>query len=228
MRPLGHTTARDERAVLAPPQPLEGAWEEFSRAAAVNETNTNAFLHALAILSRAPPALSELESFLLRTDHPDAGIFASAGYQLQPGPLIRYRLHTPYITDFGFEFYGKHLIVDGTLGPNTAHRMIGRLTINGSVGQDSAYAMIGVIDDTPQVERARRIEGSEMMWGPRPAMIGAFAVGRRKGKWNIPCWKRKEFIHGIMNRDRLSYLELRSSIERKCNIESYDHMWGRE
>jgi hypothetical protein len=149
--------AREERDdSIAPPDPrLLDAWQlyrkNFSGHAFLPHDDVRSWHHfdALALLAPIAADKQAIDRFILCAedrDHRLFGLFAGVAYQLLPEKRLVYCLDTPEIENFGHFLHGKHLIVDGALGKDTAFAMTGILTVNGTLGWRSCLHLFGSIE----------------------------------------------------------------------------------
>jgi hypothetical protein len=145
----------------------------------------------MALIAPLRMSKTAIYAFILRSerlhDTQHFGVFVGAAYQALPQTELVYDLHTPELAMFGAFLYGKHLIIDGTLGNNACSMMIGRLTVRNPVmniiknpARVIGWSMVGVVeaeDDSPR--------------------IGMRMRGQKNGKWNI-AGSREQFLDDIM------------------------------
>jgi hypothetical protein len=210
MRPIGHETAREERDnhIASVDERLAEAWahcldrvDNFT----IDDSYDETFTAATQLLAPLRPSLMDLHRFLVLTPHHTSprndllGIFITAGYQLLPQETIVYDLETPHLHNLGRNLYGKHLVIDGSVGASVGELMIGTLTINGMAGSWAGALMVGTLD----------------VCGNAGYHVGEGMYGCNQGVWNVSPSGRALFQRAIMNPRKLSYDDLYQSLYRR-------------
>jgi hypothetical protein len=228
MRPLGHTTMRDERESIVLTDALRDPWRTYLKHVEFRSFPDTYLQYALEALDPIRPDIATLhahatiahihairDSRQLDDFGRKLGAFITAGYILSPDEIIACPLNIPSLSYLGVSC-AKTIIVEGTVGSKAGYMMIGTLVNNGTLGYDAGERLIGTFINNGVIGKnpAHRMIGVYTNT-TCAAKASGFSLGDNNGRWGVWQGQREAFLHDLTNPGGLGHDPLSRLLHRR-------------